>query len=154
MERNRPRFGSICLPTGHEKLRLVLVPLALIAGVVAGVEFYSAFEETAEAIAVGVLTADIALHVVDLLVHALAFSRWAWVFAFELVLGTVVGVPFFLAFADTGEAIAVGLMAANITLHLAELATGRGGKRRPGSAGRSNRLTGFGGTAASAGASA
>lgn len=121
MERARPRKGSLCLPTGFEKLRLVLVPLALVAGVWTGVEFCSAFHHTAEAIAVGVLTADIALHVVELLVHALASSRWAWVFALELVAGTASGSVFFLVFDEVGEAIAVGLMTANIMLHVVEL---------------------------------
>lgn len=150
MERSRPRFGSICLPTGHKKLQLVLVVLALAAGGVAGVEYFSAFGESAEAIAVGVLTADIALHVVDLLVHTLALSRRAWAFTAELAVSAATGVPFFLAFADRGEAIGVGLMAANIALHLAELVTERVTKTREDAPDRPNRSTGFGGAAGAA----
>ncbi|MEU5524869.1 hypothetical protein ABZ759_30480 [Streptomyces sp. NPDC047860] len=120
MERARPRVGSVCLPAGHEWVRLVLVPLALVAGVWVGMEVLAESKVTAEAIAAGVLAADIALHVVELLVHALAFSRWAWVIAVELLVGTVAGLAFFRAFEHTGEAVAVGLMTANIALHIAE----------------------------------
>ncbi|MFJ9565945.1 hypothetical protein ACIRQQ_38625 [Streptomyces fuscichromogenes] len=156
MERSRPRFGSVCLPTGREKLRLVLVSLALAAGVTAGMEFFFAFKEAAEAVAVGVLTADIALHAVDLLIHALAFSRWVWVFTAELALSAAVGVPFFLGFSDTSEAISIGLMTANITLHLAELVTDRVVKTRKDTedSDRSGDAGRFGGQASPAGAPA
>ncbi|MFC9949963.1 hypothetical protein ACFVIN_05370 [Streptomyces prasinus] len=120
MERARTRVGSICLPAGHEWVRLVLMPLALVAGVWVGMEVLAESGMAAEAIAAGVLTADIALHIVELLVHALAFSRWAWVIAVELLVGTVAGLAFFRAFEHTSEAVAVGLMTANIALHLAE----------------------------------
>ncbi|MFJ3248401.1 hypothetical protein [Streptomyces sp. NPDC086782] len=55
----------------------MLVPLALVAGVWVGMEVFSHSRVVAEAIAAGVLAADIALHVAELLVHTLAFSRWA-----------------------------------------------------------------------------
>jgi hypothetical protein len=111
----------MCLPTGYEKLRLVLVPLVLVAGIWAGVEFSSAFANTAEAITVGVLTTDMALHIGELVIHALASSRWAWAFAVELMAGLACGSVFFVVFGKTGEAIAMGLMTANITLHVVEL---------------------------------
>lgn len=120
MERARPRGGSICLPTGHEWVRLVLVPLALVAGVWVGMEIFTESGVMAEAIAAGVLAADIALHIVELLVHALASSRWAWVIGAELLVGMAAGLAFFRAFEHTSEAVAVGLMSANIALHIAE----------------------------------
>ncbi|MEU2929503.1 hypothetical protein ABZ636_31280 [Streptomyces sp. NPDC007251] len=122
MERARPRVSSICLPTGHEKVRLVLVPLALVASVWVGTEVFSHTKTMAEAITAGVMAVDIALHIVEMLVHALAFSRWALVAASELMVGTIAGLCFFLAFNETGEAVAVGLTTANIALHLAEVA--------------------------------
>lgn len=121
MEQARPRAGSICLPTGHERLRLVLVPVALAAGGWAGWETASSTGVVAEAIVAGVLVTDIALHVGELVVHALAFSRWAWVVALELMVGMVAGLIFFEAFEETAEAVAIGLMAANIALHLTEV---------------------------------
>ncbi|WP_435616128.1 hypothetical protein [Streptomyces coelicoflavus] len=149
MERARARIGSLCLPAGHEKVRLVLVPLALVAGVWVGMEVFTESRVVAEAIAVGVLTADIALHIVELLVHMLAFSRWAWVTALELLIGTIAGISFFYAFGHTGEALAVGLMTANIALHLSETVIepvvhkrqrAAAGENRP----RSDRAGGFG----------
>lgn len=120
MERARPRVGSICLPAGHEWVRLVLVPLALVAGLWVGMEIFTESGVLAEAIVAGVLAADIALHIVELLVHALAFSRWAWVITVELLVGMAAGLAFFRAFEHTSEAVAVGLMSANIALHVAE----------------------------------
>lgn len=122
MERAKPRKGSLCLPTGYEKLRLVLVPLALFAGLCVGAGFFLGFEHAGEAVAVGVATADIALHIVELVIHSLVLSRWALILALELGIGAAGGMSFFLVFDEVGEAIAVGVMAANIALHVAELA--------------------------------
>jgi hypothetical protein len=155
MERARPRVGSICLPTGHEKVRLVLVPLALVTGVWVGWEVFTDTKAVAEAIAAGVLAADIALHIVELLVHVLAFSRWAWVAALELIVGTAAGLCFFIAFEETGEAVAVGLMTANIALHLTEVAVDTVADKRRHAKNGENRpqptrhVDGFGGPAVS-----
>ncbi|MEU6540524.1 hypothetical protein [Streptomyces sp. NPDC047000] len=153
MEQARPRTGSLCLPAGHEKIRLVLVPLGLVLGVYAGVGFFSAFKETPAAIAVGVLTTDIALHLVDLVVHAFALSKWASALSLELAVGIAAGVPFYLMFEDKAEAIAVGLMTTNIALHLAELVVERVAR----SAGRTptgpSSSAGFDGPAAAVGTS-
>ncbi|MFF7241756.1 hypothetical protein [Streptomyces collinus] len=158
MERARPRVGSICLPTGLEKVRLVLVPLALVAGVWVGMEVFSHTKMMAEAIVAGALSVDIALHIVEMLVHALAFSRWALVAASELMVGTIAGLCFFVAFGETGEAVAVGLMTANIALHLAEVAVEAvAGKRQHAKTGENQqrpirRFGGSGGPARSTGA--
>jgi hypothetical protein len=66
VDQSVPRKGSICLPTGINKLRLLLMLGALVTGGVSGALFYLAFAETAEAIAIGVTATDIAFHVVEI----------------------------------------------------------------------------------------
>lgn len=76
MERNIPRAGSLCLPNGFqsERWRLILVLLAMALGASAGLWFHLVFGGVAEAIAIGLTCADIALHIVDPLVNMLGLA--------------------------------------------------------------------------------
>ncbi|MFJ3248402.1 hypothetical protein [Streptomyces sp. NPDC086782] len=74
------------------------------------------------------------------------------------MVGTIAGLFFYDAFNEIGEAVAVGLMTTNITLHLAEVAVESVIRKRqhPETEGNgpqtSHHFDGFGGPAASTGA--
>ncbi|WP_332880970.1 hypothetical protein [Streptomyces sp. NBC_00564] len=136
MQCSDPRRGSLCLPTGPEDWRLVLVPLALMLGAAAGLWFYVGFGQAAQAITVGLTTADITMQLVELLLTATApvgigtnateqpstASHTSLLpLIASVVMGTATGSAFYVVFTEVSEAIAMGVTTTSVALRVVEL---------------------------------
>lgn len=137
MQCSDPRRGSLCLPAGPEGWRLVLVPLALMLGAAAGRWFYFVFGEAAEAVAVGVTAADIAVQLVELALtatpavaigtaaatHPPAAGRTSRTIPLisAAVLGIAIGWSFYVVFTEAAEAVAVGVTMTSVALRVVEM---------------------------------
>lgn len=137
MQSSDPRRGSLCLPAGPEGWRLVLVPLALMLGAVAGRWYFTAFGEAAEAIAVGITAADIAVQIVELALMATVpavtgtdsttqpadAGSTARLMALitAAAAGTAIGTAFYTVFAEAAEAVAVGVTLTSVALRVVDM---------------------------------
>ncbi|MEV6400814.1 hypothetical protein AB0M39_39585 [Streptomyces sp. NPDC051907] len=140
MQCSSPRGGSLCLPSGPEGWRLVLVPLALMLGATAGLWLYASFGEAAQAVAVGITAADIAVQTVELALAATASDGAVTTAAaqppatgraFRMIplitataTGAAIGWSFYYVFAEASEAVAVGVTAMSVVLRVVEMLLG------------------------------